>query len=89
MSNTGTYQYIIAESYIPAERSGLHGLVHIRPTANQAFSQDIHIECSKRLMTEYPVGTKFRIRVKLTNREGGKPFLYSYFGWPVEVLGQK
>jgi hypothetical protein len=88
MSNTPAYQYIIAESYIPKDRSGLRGLVHIRPAANQQFPQDLHIECSKRLMTDYPVGTRFRIRVKLTDRQGGNPFLYSYFGWPVEVLSE-
>ena len=34
----------------------------------------------------YPVGTKFRIHAKETNREGGKPFLYSHFDWPFEVV---
>ena len=88
MATIGGYQYIVAESYIPVDLSGLHGLVHIRPAAGQPFPQNLHVECSKRLMTDYPVGTRFKLRVKLTDREGGKPFLYSYFGWPVKVMGK-
>jgi hypothetical protein len=34
-----------------------------------------------------PVGTRFRLRVKLTDREGGDEFLYSYHGWKVDILG--
>lgn len=34
----------------------------------------------------YPIGTKFRIYAKETDREGGKPFLYSHFDWPFEVV---
>jgi hypothetical protein len=83
------YKEAVVESYIPTGRSGIHGLVHIRPAAGQPFPQDLHVECAKRLSRDYPVGTRFRIRAKLTSREGGTPFLYSYFGWPVEVLEEK
>jgi hypothetical protein len=44
------------------------------------------VECSKHLSQNYAVGTKFRIRAKLTDREGGGEYLYSYHGWKVEVL---
>jgi hypothetical protein len=29
---------------------------------------------------------RFRIRAKLTDREGGGQFLYSYFGWHAEIV---
>ena len=44
----------------------------------------MRVECSKQLMRDYPVGTKFRIKAKLTDREDGGEFLYSYFGWKFE-----
>jgi hypothetical protein len=44
------------------------------------------VECSKELVNNYRVGTRFRIRAKITDREGSRPFLYSYFGWYYEVL---
>ncbi len=82
------YQYIVVESFVPSSTSGRHGLVHIRPTENQAFGQHLFVECSKALSETsiYPLGTKFRLQVKLTDKEGGTPFLYSYHGWPVEVV---
>lgn len=81
-----SYRMVVVESYAPNSTSGLHGNVHIRPTAGQGMPTTLHVECSKKLSREYPIGTKFRIRAKLTDREGGGVFLYSYFRWPVEVL---
>ncbi|MGB4347881.1 MAG: hypothetical protein WBJ21_15975, partial [Burkholderiaceae bacterium] len=68
---------------------GLHGAVHIRPVAGQGIDTNLFVECSKKLSDPslYPVGTRFKIRAKLTDREGSGDFLYSYHGWNVEVLG--
>jgi len=85
--NSNPYVTIIAESFKPSSTAGLHGKVHMRPAPGQRFGQDIMIECSKTLTSAHPVGTRFRMRVKLTDREGGGEFLYSYHGWKVEVLG--
>ena len=82
------YKYIIVESYIPKKTSGMHGLVHIRPIAGQGFSTKLHVECSKELSNNYPVGTRFKIKAKLTDRLGKTEFLYSYFNWPFEVIGK-
>jgi hypothetical protein len=80
------YVYIIVESYRPLSTSGLHGPIHIRPAPDQIFPQNLQVECSKSLSQRYSVGTRFRLRVKLTDKEGGGEFLYSYHGWPVKVL---
>ena len=80
------YQMVAVESYRPAKTSGLHGPIHIRPVEGQGYSTDMHVECSKTLSRNYPVGTKFRIMAKVTNRQGGTPFLYSSWRWHVEVI---
>jgi hypothetical protein len=46
----------------------------------------IRVECSKTLSTAFPLGIRFRINAKLTRREDGGEFLYSYFGRKPEVL---
>lgn len=46
----------------------------------------MHLECSKALARDYPVGTRFRIRAKLTDKEGGRDFLYTHFRWKYEVI---
>lgn len=44
-------------------------------------------ECSKSLLFNYPIGTKFKLKAKLTDRENEGLFLYSYFGWkPLEII---
>ena len=86
MAQHGDYKEIIVESFRPASKSGLHGEVHMRPAPGQFYPQSLKVECAKRLTRDYPVGTRFKIRVKLTDREGEGEYLYSYFGWPVEVV---
>lgn len=82
------YQMVLVESYIPSAKSGLHGKVHIRPVAGQlGIPEGLHVECSKSLTSDFPVGTKFRVKAKLTDREGRGEYLYSNFRWPVEVIG--
>ena len=71
MAKDNPYIYVIVESYIPDKTSGLHGKVHIRPAKGQKYDQSLHVRCSKMLSKDYPVGTKFRIKAKLTDREGG------------------
>lgn len=80
------YHMIEVESYVPDKTSGLHGKVHIRPCKGQVFSSDLRVECSLSLTTKFPVGTRFRIRAKLTDMQGGGEFLYSSYQWKYEVL---
>jgi hypothetical protein len=83
-----TYHDVIVESYKPSNTSGLHGEVHIRPIKGEQFPQDTHVSCSKKLSNTsvYPLGTKFKIQAKLTDRENGKPYLFSYRTWPFTVV---
>ena len=80
------YRHFVVESYRPQSTAGLHGPVHIRPTSGQGIPVGLQVECAKRLTRDYPVGTKFRLLAKLTDREDGGEYLYSYHGWRVEVL---
>jgi hypothetical protein len=37
----------------------------------------------------HPVGTKLKIQAKVTDKEGGTPFLYCHYSWPYKVLSDK
>jgi hypothetical protein len=82
-----TYVMVEIES-LPKKTSGLHGPVHIRPVEGRPFPSNMHVRCSKSLSEEYPVGTRFRIRAKLTDKGGSAEFLHSHHNWPYEVLSK-
>lgn len=77
------YEWIEVESFIP----GMTGAAHIRPVADGPYSTDLRVECSKALSRNYPVGTRFLIKGKLTDMQG-TPFLYSSWQWKFEVLAK-
>ena len=37
---------------------------------------------------KYPVGTCFLIKAQIIDKDGGNPFLYTYYNWPYEVLSK-
>jgi len=81
------YRQVMVESFRPSSTSGLHGEIHVRPLAGQpGISTTLKVECSKELSRQYPVGTQFELTAKLTDREGGGEYLYSYFRWKYKVI---
>src|SRR5213594_2405216 len=44
-------------------------------------------ECNRDYFTNYPVGTEFLLKARLTDREGGTMFFYSSYHWPaIEIV---
>jgi hypothetical protein len=81
---TDDYQFVVVESFIGPDSQG-RNRPQIRPLKGQVFDANLKVECSLDLLNKHPLGTKFRIRAKLTDMQGA-PFVYSYFGWPYEVV---
>lgn len=77
------YRWIVAEVVLGRASNG-SSKRQVRPSPGQGLDTSLNIESARKLR-ENPVGTKFRIRVKLTDVEGA-PFLYSNPTWPVEIL---
>ena len=86
MAKKDPYQEIIVETFSTTDTSGRHGPVHVRPLPGQGLDPGMMVECSKSLSRDYPVGTLFRIRAKVTDRQGGTPFLYSNHRWPAPTV---
>lgn len=61
------YRQIVIETYNSGPR-GHHGKVRARPAEGQFYPTDMVVECSKQMRTQHPVGTKFRIYAKETDR---------------------
>ena len=86
MAQDNPYEKVLVESFISKNTSGKHGKIHIRPVAGYKYPSTLHVECSTKLSKDYPIGTKFILTAKLTDREEGGEYLYSYFGWKYEVV---
>jgi hypothetical protein len=86
MAVSGDYKLVIVETFRVSDTSGRHGEIHVRPAVGQPFPQSLFVECSRRMVTDYPVGTLFKIQAKLVEKDTGNKFLYSYFGWTFEVI---
>lgn len=80
-----SYHKVIVETY-NATQSSKAARVRVRPVAGQMFPESWDVECSKAMRKNHPVGTKFEIRARETNREGGKPYLYSHHSWPYRIV---
>ena len=80
------YRELVVESAVDTRS----GKPRIRPVSGQAFATDLRVQCSRRLLdTErYPVGTRFLLSVRITDRQGGAPFLYAWHGDPVKVMNK-
>jgi hypothetical protein len=80
------YREVAVESALDAGS----GKPRIRPVSGQAFATDMRVQCSRSLLdTErYPVGTRFLLSVRITDRQGGEPFLYAWHGDPVVVMSK-
>ena len=78
------YREVAVESTIDPRT----GRVRIRPVSGQAYATSLRVQCGRALSDpkRYPVGTRFLISAKLTDRLGGEPFLYAWHGDPVVVL---
>ena len=78
------YREVAVESFVDPRT----GALRIRPMAGQAYATSMRVQCARALADPamYPAGTRFLIRAKLTDRNGGAPFLYAYHGDPVNVL---
>ncbi|MEO8598383.1 MAG: hypothetical protein ABI656_00970 [bacterium] len=82
------YRQVVVESFIAPTSTEKRGLVQIRPIQGQAFSSALLVQCSRRLTdtARFPVGTRFILLAKMTDRLGGPPFLYAYHGDPDIVV---
>lgn len=84
--NTRKIQYdeILVETFIPSkgDRS-----IRVRPLPNQEpYSPHLLVECSKKMRTDYPLGTKFWIKAKLKNTSLNTIHIYSNYNWSFTVL---
>jgi len=81
----GFYRYVLIETFRnygePSSKN-----IRARPLPGQGLSTDMKVECSSKMRMKHPVGTIFKIRAQVTDRDGGGLFLYTSWQWTYEIL---
>ena len=68
---------------------GSNADVRVRPLAGQGVPTSMRVECSRDMREELTATTVAILRCKVITREGGTPFLYSYFSNPYKLVSRK
>lgn len=79
------YLFVIIETYYADGEASKH-LIRARPLPGQGFPTSMKVECSSKMRTSHPVGTKFRIKAKEKEAEELQPCLYTSYRWDYQVV---
>ena len=79
------YRQVIIETY-RHEGGGSKHSIRARPIPGQGLDHNMNVECSSSMRKKHPIGSKILIQAKITDREDGAPFLYTYHRWPYKLL---
>jgi len=82
------YKIILVETF---KNSGelSNAEVRVRPYPGQGLNAGLRVECSRKMREKYPIGTILRLKVRVTTRQEGTPFLYAHYSWNYEVLSEE
>lgn len=79
------YKVVVVETYTGSKGGHQHDR-RVRVIAGQPFPEGLDVSCSNEMRSLYALGTKFRVHGKLTQRLGGKYFVYCSPSGPYEVV---
>lgn len=82
---TEPYFDLLVETFDSGQVSGRHGTKHVRPISGQGYDSLV-VSCNREMRDLFPIGTLFKIRAKLSNKEGGAEYLKSPHSWGYSVV---
>lgn len=85
---SSVYRQYEVESYLAYGEPSEHR-VRVRPCAGQGLDTNMNVRCSVKMRDQHPVGTRFKLRAKLTSMKDGRPFLHAPYSWPYEVVASR
>jgi|GEM_PF-3307912 len=68
------YQEVLVEIFEPTEHEHTDAKKRFRPVEGQGLDTDMRVEYCRKVRDKYPVGTKLKIKAKVTDREDGLLF---------------
>ena len=79
------YKRYTVETFLPHGEPSA-SKIRVRPIGGQGLSKNMRVKCGKAFRSRHPVGTKFKMWARVSDREGGTPFLYSPYNWEPDAL---
>lgn len=74
---------------VKSKGGGSSANLRVVPVKGQGLDTNMKVRCSRKMRDLYDIGTLFRIKAKITDREGGTPFLDCTRDWAYEVVTEK
>jgi hypothetical protein len=66
--------FVIVETFLnPGEPS--NAVFRVRPVQGQAFPSSMRVQCSRAMRHDFPLGSKFRLPIRLVKPNDGTQFL--------------
>ncbi|MCP3673121.1 MAG: hypothetical protein GY829_01430 [Gammaproteobacteria bacterium] len=83
-----SYRKVILKTY-RASGAGSSKSVRAHPIEGQGLDTTMNVECSSSMRKNNPIGSLILIEAKITDKEGGTPFLYAHYNSPYRVISEQ
>ena len=77
-------RHVVVETFIPAGEPS-DAEIRVRPVKEGGFPDGTRVQCSRRMRTNHPIGSRFRIYLRL-RETGDGPCLYAHHQAPYVVV---
>lgn len=85
MSLKHYFRFAVVESVLESDGSDRPVRVKLKPTLGQIFPRHLAVACPRRLLDDFPVGTRFRLKLKLAQKPDGGHYLLADPNVPPQV----
>ena len=84
----GFYRKVIIQTF-RTSGGGSSKSIRARPIEGQGLDTSMKVECSSAMRKNNPIGSLILLDAKVTNKEGGTPFLYAHYNSPYRIISVK
>lgn len=81
------YRDIVIETYAAINENS-SSKIRARPVKGQGLDTGLKVECSKTMREKFPLGSKIKVRAKITNRQG-TIFVYTRYDWDHRLMSNE
>ena len=81
----GHYRKVVIQTYVNSGDASSKS-VRANPIPGQGLDVNMKVRCSSSMRKKHPIGTLFLLELKVTDKEGGTPFLHAHHDASYKVI---